>query len=148
MIIFHILLALIGLFVALLIIFFMKRPNVSPSVTEVNKNIFKHQFHEIQQDFKMGVISKKEFDTIHNELSKRVLKYSFNKISNKQYENKFLNRIIKIISIPSLVLFSFLFYYYNGQPSLPDLPLSDRKDNIVPAIFYEQAINRIIFKIN
>ncbi|MCH2678897.1 MAG: tetratricopeptide repeat protein, partial [Alphaproteobacteria bacterium] len=31
-------------------------------------------------------------------------------------------------------------YHYNGQPGLPDLPLSERKDGILPVIFYERAI--------
>jgi cytochrome c-type biogenesis protein CcmH len=137
---FFVLIILIALFFSLLIILFINRSNTSFSVTEVNNNIFKHQFEEIEEDFKMGVISKKEFDSIQNELSKRVLKYTSNKISDQQNESKVLNNSIKVISIPLILLFSILFYYYNGQPGLPDLPLSERKDNIVPIIFFDRAL--------
>jgi len=118
----------------------MNRSSKTFSVSEVNKNIFKHQFYEIEEDFKLGVINKKEFDTLKNELSKRVLKYSTSQISEQQNENKALNKSITIISMPIMILLSCLFYFYNGQPSLPDLPLSDRKDSIVPVVFYERAI--------
>ena len=43
---------------------------------------------------------------------------------------------------------SILFYYFNGQPGLPDLPLSQRTDNTVPSIFYERAIIDIDHRIS
>ena len=46
------------------------------------------------------------------------------------------------------MILSTLFYYYNGQPGLPDLPLSQRTDNSVPSIFYERAIIDIDHRIS
>jgi cytochrome c-type biogenesis protein CcmI len=139
---------IITLFLLLLILFFMKNSKKSLTVNEVNNNIFKHQFIEIEEDFKIGKISEQEFYIMKNELSKRVLKYSSNIKSDKKYDNKVLNRIIKIIFIPLIILLSTIFYYYNGQPELPDLPLSDRKENNVPNIFYQQALKDIDKKIS
>jgi len=137
---FFILTLIFTIFIVLIIIFYMKRSRTIFSVSQVNKNIFKHQFYEINEDFKNGVINKKEFDTMKNELSKRVLKYSTSQNSMLKNENKQLNKNIIIISMPLIILLSFLFYHYNGQPGLPDLPLSERKDGILPVIFYERAI--------
>ena len=136
------------LFVSFLIVLFMKNSNKTLSVTEVNKNIFKHQFSEIEQDLKLGLISKQEFNSMQNELSKRVLKYTTNKVVKPVHENILLNNRIKIISIPLIMILSTLFYYYNGQPGLPDLPLSQRTDNSVPSIFYERAIIDIDHRIS
>ena len=137
---FFILTLIFTIFIVLVIIFYMNRSRSTFSISQVNQNIFKHQFHEINEDFKHGVINKKEFDTMKNELSKRVLKYSTSQNPMLKNENKKLNKIIIIISIPLIILLSFLFYHYNGQPGLPDLPLSERKDGILPVIFYEKAI--------
>ena len=136
------------LFVSFLIVLFMKNSNKTLSVTEVNKNIFKHQFSEIEEDLKLGLISKQEFNSMQNELSKRVLKYTTNKVVKPVHENILLNNRIKIISIPLIMILSTLFYYYNGQPGLPDLPLTHRTDNSVPSIFYERAIIDIDHKIS
>ena len=83
------------LFVSFLIVLFMKNSNKTLSVTEVNKNIFKHQFSEIEEDLKLGLISKQEFNSMQNELSKRVLKYTTNKVAKPMHENILLNNRIK-----------------------------------------------------
>ena len=137
---FFILTLIFTIFIVLVIIFYMNRSRSTFSISQVNKNIFKHQFYEINEDFKHGVINKKEFDIMKNELSKRVLKYSTSQNSMLKDENKQLNKSIIIISMPLIILLSFLFYHYNGQPGLPDLPLAERKDDILPVIFYERAI--------
>ena len=147
MISFFVIVIIFTLFVSLLIILFMKKSDKRLSVTEVNKNIFKHQFSEIEEDLKLGLISEQEFNSIQNELSKRVLKYTTNKVVKPMNENISLNKGIKFISIPLIIILSILFYYFNGQPGLPDLPLSQRTDNAVPPIFYERAIKDIDHRI-
>ncbi len=147
MISFFVIVIIFTLFVSLLIILFMKKSDKRLSVTEVNKNIFKHQFSEIEEDLKLGLISEQEFNSIQNELSKRVLKYTTNKVVKPMNENISLNKSIKFISIPLIIILSILFYYSNGQPGLPDLPLSQRTDNAVPPIFYERAIKDIDHRI-
>ena len=66
---FFILTLIFTIFIVLIIIFYMKRSRTIFSVSQVNKNIFKHQFYEINEDFKNGVINKKEFDIIVNKIS-------------------------------------------------------------------------------
>lgn len=143
MIIFLLIVLIFTILISLAIIFYIKKSSVTFSVSEVNKNIFKHQFNEINKDFQDGIINEKEFDTMKNELSKRVLKYSITQDFQEESSNKNLTKIITILCVPLMVLFSFLFYYYNGQPGLPDLPLSERNEINVPSIFYERAIKDI-----
>lgn len=143
MIIFLLIVLIFTILISLAIIFYIKKSSVTFSVSEVNKNIFKHQFNEIDKDFQDGIINEKEFDTMKNELSKRVLKYSITQDFQEESSNKNLTKIITILCVPLMVLFSFLFYYYNGQPGLPDLPLSERNEINVPSIFYERAIKDI-----
>ncbi len=143
MIIFLLIVLIFTILISLAIIFYIKKSSVTFSVSEVNKNIFKHQFNEIDKDFQDGIINEKEFDTMKNELSKRVLKYSFTQDLQEESSNKNLTKIITILCVPLMVLLSFLFYYYNGQPGLPDLPLSERNEINVPSIFYERAIKDI-----
>lgn len=143
MIIFLLIVLIFTILISLAIIFYIKKSSVTFSVSEVNKNIFKHQFNEIDKDFQDGIINEKEFDTMKNELSKRVLKYSVTQDFQEESSNKNLTKIITILCVPLMVLFSFLFYYYNGQPGLPDLPLSERNEINVPSIFYERAIKDI-----
>lgn len=143
MIIFLLIVLIFTILISLAIIFYIKKSSVTFSVSEVNKNIFKHQFNEINKDFQDGIINEKEFDTMKNELSKRVLKYSVTQDFQEESSNKNLTKIITILCVPLMVLFSFLFYYYNGQPGLPDLPLSERNEINVPSIFYERAIKDI-----
>ena len=113
MISFFVIVIIFTLFVSLLIILFMKKSDKRLSVTEVNKNIFKHQFSEIEEDLKLGLISEQEFNSIQNELSKRVLKYTTNKVVKPINENISLNKSIKFISIPLIIILSILFYYFN-----------------------------------
>ena len=148
MIIFLLIVLIFTILISLAIIFYIKKSSVTFSVSEVNKNIFKHQFNEINKDFQDGIINEKEFDTMKNELSKRVLKYSVTQDFQEESSNKNLTKIITILCVPLMVLFSFLFYYYNGQPGLPDLPLSERNEINVPSIFYERAIKDIDKKIS
>ena len=143
MIIFLLIVLIFTILISLTIIFYIKKSSVTFSVSEVNKNIFKHQFNEIDKDFQDGIINEKEFDTMKNELSKRVLKYSVTQDFQEESSNKNITKIITILCVPLMVLFSFLFYYYNGQPGLPDLPLSERNEINVPSIFYERAIKDI-----
>ena len=113
---FFILTLIFTIFIVLIIIFYMKRSRTIFSVSQVNKNIFKHQFYEINEDFKNGVINKKEFDTMKNELSKRVLKYSTSQNSMLKNENKQLNKTIIIISMPLIILLSFLLSTMTSEP--------------------------------
>ena len=48
---FFILTLIFTIFIVLIIIFYMKRSRTIFSVSQVNKNIFKHQFYEINEDF-------------------------------------------------------------------------------------------------
>ena len=138
--IFLFIIIIIALFFSLIIFYFLKKSTKNLSVGEVNKNIFKQQFNEISKDFKIGVINQEDFGLMKNELSRRVLKYSLKNNIDEKEENKLWANFIKLISIPIIIILSIIFYYSNGQPGLPDLPLSFRKDNIIPEIFYQRAL--------
>ncbi|MBH88452.1 MAG: c-type cytochrome biogenesis protein CcmI [Pelagibacterales bacterium] len=143
MIIFFFISLIFSILISLAIIFYIKKPNRTFSISEVNRKIFEHQFDEIEKDFQNGIINKKEFETMKNELSKRVLKYSDKKNLKEEKNDKIITKIVMTLSLPLMILFSFSFYFYKGQPGLPDLPLSERKEINVPAIFYERAIKDI-----
>ncbi len=148
MIIFFLISLIFTILISLTIIFYIKKPSITFSVSEVNKNIFEYQFDEIEKDLQNGIINKKEFDTMKNELSKRVLKYSDTKSLKEEKNDKIITKIVMVLSLPLIILLSFPFYFYNGQPGLPDLPLSERKKINLPAIFYERAIKDIDKKIS
>ena len=139
---------LFTIFISLTIIFYIKKPSRTFSVKEVNKSIFENQFDEIERDFQNGTINKKELEMMKNELSKRILKYSAAHNLKEESNNQTLTKNTTLLVLPLMILFSFLFYFYNGQPGLPDLPLSERKESNVPFIFYERAIKDINKKIS
>ena len=140
MVVFFLTIFLIALLVSLIIFYFLKKSTKYVSITAVNKNIFNQQFSEINQDFKLGVINKNEFDIMKKELAQRVLKYSSNNNLNEKREIKVWANFIKIFSVPLIIIVSMVIYNYNGQPGLPDFPLSLRKENNIPDIFYKRAI--------
>ena len=140
MVMFFLIIFLIALLVSLIIFYFLKKSTKNVSITEVNKNIFNQQFSEINQDFKLGVINKNEFDLMKKELAQRVLKYSSNNNLSEKREIKVWANFIKIFSVPLIIIVSMVIYNYNGQPGLPDFPLSLRKENNIPDIFYKRAI--------
>ena len=138
--IFIFIIILIALFFSLIILYFLNKSIKSPSISEVNNNIFKLQFNEISKDLKMGVIKQEEYDLLKNELSRRILKYSLkNNLASKEV-GKVGIYFFKLISVPIIIISSIVFYYSNGQPSLPDLSLSFRAANGVPEVFYQRAI--------
>ena len=141
--IFIFIIILIALFFSLIILFFLKKSTKSLSVSEVNNNIFKLQFDEISKDFKMGVIKQEEYELLKNELSRRVLKYSLKNNIELAGVEKVGIYFVKLISVPIIIISSIIFYYSNGQPSLPDLSLSFREANGVPEVFYQRAIINI-----
>jgi cytochrome c-type biogenesis protein CcmI len=140
MVVFFLTIFLIALLVSLIIFYFLKKSTKYVSITAVNKNIFNQQFSEINQDFKLGVINKNEFDIMKKELAQRVLKYSSNNNLNEKREIKVWANFIKIFSVPLIIIVSMVIYNYNGQPGLPDFPLSLRKENNIPDIFYKRAL--------
>jgi cytochrome c-type biogenesis protein CcmI len=141
--IFIFIIILIALFFSLTIIYFLNKSTKSLSVSEVNNNIFKLQLNEISKDLKMGIIKQEEYDLLKNELSRRILKYSLkNNLESKQ-GGKVEIYFFKLISVPIIIISSIIFYYSNGQPSLPDLSLSFREANGVPEVFYQRAIINI-----
>jgi len=148
MVVFFITIFLIALVVSLIIFYFLKKSTKNVSITEVNKNIFNQQFSEINQDFKLGIINQEEFNLMKKELSRRVLKYSSHNDLGKNREIKVWANIIKIFSVPLIIILSIVIYNYNGQPGLPDLPLSSRYENNIPDIFYKRAIIDIDKQIN
>ena len=141
--IFIFIIILIALLFSLTILYFLKKSTKSLSVSEVNKNIFKLQFDEISKDFKMGVIKQEEYELLKNELSRRVLKYSLKNNIELAGVEKVGIYFVKLISVPIIIISSIIFYYSNGQPSLPDLSLSFREANGVPEVFYQRAIINI-----
>ena len=138
--IFIFIIILIALFFSLIILYFLNKSIKSPSISEVNNNIFKLQFNEISKDLKMGVIKQEEYDLLKNELSRRILKYSLKNNLESKEGGKVGIYFFKLISVPIIIISSIIFYYYNGQPSLPDLSLSFRATNGVPEVFYQRAI--------
>jgi len=141
--IFIFIIILIALFFSLTILYFLKKSTKSLSVSEVNNNIFKQQFDEISKDFKIGVIKQEEYELLKNELSRRVLKYSLKNNIELAGVEKVGIYFVKLISVPIIITSSIIFYYSNGQPSLPDLSLSFREANGVPEVFYQRAIINI-----
>lgn len=138
--IFIFIIILIALFFSLIILYFLNKSIKSPSISEVNNNIFKLQFNEISKDLKMGVIKQEEYDLLKNELSRRILKYSLKNNLESKEGGKVGIYFFKLISVPIIIISSIVFYYSNGQPSLPDLSLSFRAANGVPEVFYQRAI--------
>ena len=138
--IFIFIIILIALFFSLIILYFLNKSIKSPSISEVNNNIFKLQFNEISKDLKMGVIKQAEYDLLKNELSRRILKYSLKNNLESKESGKVGIYFFKLISVPLIIISSIVFYYSNGQPSLPDLSLSFRAANGVPEVFYQRAI--------
>ena len=138
--IFIFIIILIALFFSLIILYFLNKSIKSPSISEVNNNIFKLQFNEISKDLKMGVIKQEEYDLLKNELSRRILKYSLKNNLESKEGGKVGIYFFKLISVPIIIISSIIFYYSNGQPSLPDLSLSFRAENGVPEVFYQRAI--------
>ena len=138
--IFIFIIILIALFFSLIILYFLNKSIKSPSISEVNNNIFKLQFNEISKDLKMGVIKQEEYDLLKNELSRRILKYSLKNNLESKEVGKVGIYFFKLISVPIIIISSIIFYYSNGQPSLPDLSLSFRATNGVPEVFYQRAI--------
>ena len=138
--IFIFIIILIALFFSLIILYFLNKSIKSPSISEVNNNIFKLQFNEISKDLKMGVIKQAEYDLLKNELSRRILKYSLKNNLESKESGKVGIYFFKLISVPIIIISSIVFYYSNGQPSLPDLSLSFRAANGVPEVFYQRAI--------
>jgi len=141
--IFIFIIILIALFFSLTILYFLKKSTKSLSVNEVNNNIFKQQFDEISKDFKIGVIKQEEYELLKNELSRRVLKYSLKNNIELAGVEKVGIYFVKLISVPIIIISSIIFYYSNGQPSLPDLSFSYREANGVPEVFYQRAIINI-----
>ena len=141
--IFIFIIILIALLFSLTILYFLKKSTKSLSVSEVNNNIFKQQFDEISKDFKIGVIKQEEYALLKNELSRRVLKYSLKNNIELAGVEKVGIYFVKLISVPIIIISSIIFYYSNGQPSLPDLSLSFREANGVPEVFYQRAITNI-----
>ena len=141
--IFIFIIILIALFFSLTILYFLKKSTKSLSVSEVNNNIFKQQFDEISKDFKIGVIKQEEYELLKNELSRRVLKYSLKNNIELAGVEKVGIYFVKLISVPIIIISSIIFYYSNGQPSLPDLSLSFRETNGVPEVFYQRALINI-----
>ena len=80
---------------------------------------------------RMELLIKKEFDTMKNELSKRVLKYSTSQNSMLKNENKQLNKNIIIISMPLIIL---LFYFIITMVNLVFQIYLFRKEKMV---FYQ-----------
>ena len=71
--IFIFIIILIALFFSLIILYFLNKSIKSPSISEVNNNIFKLQFNEISKDLKMGVIKQEEYDLLNSLKSNRII---------------------------------------------------------------------------
>ena len=117
--IFIFIIILIALFFSLIILYFLNKSIKSPSISEVNNNIFKLQFNEISKDLKMGVIKQEEYDLLKNELSRRILKYSLKNNLESKEGGKVGIYFFKLISVPIIIISSIVFYYSNGHVKAP-----------------------------
>ena len=137
----------IAIVVSLIFIKFLNKPAKNISVEEINTKLFQQQFNEIESDLNRGLIEKDEYVSMKKELSKRVLSYASKNTKNDIYQdNKLLNFSIFFIII-ILFFITFFTYFYNGNPTLPDLSFHKRSNYGVPSIFYEEALKDVEKKI-
>ena len=133
----------ITIVVSLIFIKFLNKPAKNISVEEINTKLFQQQFNEIESDLNRGLIEKDEYVSMKKELSKRVLSYASKNTKNDIYQdNKLLNFSIFFIII-ILFFITFFTYFYNGNPTLPDLSFHKRSNYGVPSIFYEEALKDV-----
>ncbi|PPR79445.1 MAG: hypothetical protein CFH01_00424 [Alphaproteobacteria bacterium MarineAlpha2_Bin1] len=95
-------------------------------------NIYKDQLAEIEKDIYRGVLSKEEFESAKNEVSRRILsqegtpKYDVKKDTNNSQKFQLISITCLSLLIP---IISLNLYYFLGNPSLPNRPFIDSVSN-------------------
>ena len=109
------------------LVFFDSKKKELNNENHYDINIYKDQLNEINKDIDRGVLSKEDYDSAKNEISRRILLYknpdnTTNNLTGNSQKFKLLSVIFVSLLIP---IVSLNLYFLLGNPTLPNKPFAN-----------------------